>query len=131
MSDPAPIETTHQGRDRHTINLFLKILAGCGIALCGGGYWWGGFDFFKGALLGFLIVLLNAIWTKKLVAAMLFGGSPKALATAIFIMKFGLTAAILFLAILKLLIDPLAVLVGLSSLIAAAMIFSLVHRSET
>lgn len=130
MKDSPQQDTTGKGLSRQSINLFMGCLVGCGIVFSVGGFWWSGFDFLKGVLLGFLIVLLNAIWTKKLVSSLLFGGSPKALSTGLFMLKFGLTAVVLYLAIMKFRIDPLAVLIGLSSLMGAAAVYSMVHRTN-
>jgi hypothetical protein len=76
-------------------------------------------------LLGFLIVLLNFYWTKKAVISVLFSGQARSLLAVSFLVKFGVTGVVLFYAILRLNVDAVGVLVGLSSLALASALFAL------
>ena len=107
------------------VRRFTWLLVGVGAVLLAGSAWLGGLDFGVGVLLGFAIVLLNFIWTKKAVRSILFSDRPRALLTLSFLVKFGITGVVLFYAILRLQVDAIGVLIGLSSLVLASVLFAL------
>lgn len=107
------------------VRRFTWLLVGVGAVLLAGSAWLGGLDFGVGVLLGFAIVLLNFIWTKKAVKSILFSDRPRALLTLSFLVKFGITGVVLFYAILRLQVDAIGVLIGLSSLVLASVLFAL------
>jgi len=107
------------------VRRFTWLLVGVGAVLLAGGLWLGGLDFSVGVLLGFVIVLLNFIWTKKAVKSILFSDRPRALLTLSFLVKFGITGVVLFYTILRLQVDAMGVLIGLSSLVLASVLFAL------
>lgn len=122
-----PDEAEIAGR-RHKVdrqaNIFLLILLGCGGGLLIVAWLWGGLDFATAELLGFLVVALNTYWTKRAVKSVLFDSRPKALLTVTYLFKLGLTAFILYYGIVHYQIDPLGVLLGLTSLLLATLIFA-------
>ena len=118
------IEGRRHAVDRQA-NLFLASLIGCGILLLLAAWLWGGLDFAIAELLGFLVVALNAYWTKRAVKSVLFNSQPKALLTVSFLFKLGLTAFVLYYGIVHYQIDPLGVLLGLTSLFLATIVFAL------
>ncbi len=129
-----PDESGIEGR-RHTVdrqaNIYLLILIGSGTVLLLAAWLWGGLDFATAELLGFLVVALNVYWTKRAVKSVLFDRRPKALLTGSYLFKLGLTAIILYFGIVHYQIDPLGVLLGLSSLLLATIIFALfIARQE-
>jgi hypothetical protein len=104
---------------------FAGWLLGSGAVLVAVGAGWGGVDFAGAVLLGFAVVMLNFYWTKKVVASVLLSGQPHALLALSFLVKFGVVAAVLFYAILRLRVDGLGVLVGLSALLLAVLLYAL------
>lgn len=104
---------------------FTWLVVGSGVVLVPAGLWWGGVDFAGAVLLGFLVVLANFFWTKRAVKSVLFADKPHALLSLSFLVKFGVTGAVLFYAIVRLNVDALGVLVGLSALVLASVLYAL------
>ncbi|HKI97187.1 MAG TPA: ATP synthase subunit I [bacterium] len=107
---------------------FAWLVIASGAALLIAGFWWRGLDFDVGVLLGFLIVLLNFYWTKRTVKSVLFGSQTRSLLMLSFLAKVAVTAAVLLYAILGLGVDAVGVLVGLSAIIIASVVFALIPR---
>lgn len=104
---------------------FTWMLVASGVLLVAFGVLWRGLDFGVPVLLGFGVVLLNFFWTKRAVKSVLYGGQSRGLLTLSFLVKFGITAAVLFFLILRLHVDGVGVLIGLSSMIVASALFTL------
>jgi hypothetical protein len=111
--------------------LLLLILIAIGAGFTAAGFAWGyldggglrgGIDFSVGVALGCLLVGLNYLWTRSVVRRVIQGDSSKARVVLTYMVKFGLTVLILFLAILQFGVDPLAILVGVTSLFVAVMV---------
>lgn len=128
---PPPEEDTDAARSERiarqeaALRHFGALVIASGLALLAGSAAWRGIDFAGGVLLGFLIVLLNFYWTKKAVKSVLLAGQPKGLLGLSFLLKFGITGAVLFYAILRGGVDALGVLVGLSALVVASALYAL------
>ena len=133
MSEPTPQPPAEgpaeraavRARQEAALRRFAWLIVGSGAVLLALGAALGGIDFAAAVLLGFLIVLLNFYWTKKAVKSVLFSGQPRGLLTLSFLVKFGLTGVVLFYAILRLNVDAVGVLVGLSALALASALFAL------
>ncbi len=108
------------------LTVFAWLLAAVSLLLVGGSYFWWGIDFAAGVLLGSGIVGLNFWWTRRVISKALRDDSPKAILWISFLSKFGVTIAILFLAILRLGIDPLGILVGVSALVITGFGFAFI-----
>jgi hypothetical protein len=117
MSEPAPL-TLAQAQARAIEWILLAVSA----ALVGLGYLWQGIDFSAGVALGCLLIGLNFVWTRSVVRRVLRGEGSKGRVALSYLAKFGLTVLVLFLAILQFRIDPLAILVGVSSLLLAIVV---------
>ena len=73
-----------------------------------------------GYLLGGLIVLLNLLGTERSVLSFAGGqGSGRILVLILYLIKLGLTAALLAAALITDIVSPLALLLGITSLLAA------------
>lgn len=105
--------------------IFFAILVASGVVMASVGALLRGVDFANAVLLGFVIVAINFLWTKKAVKSVILDKRPNALLIASFVVKFALTAFILYYAIRILQFDPMGVLVGLSALLAASLLFGL------
>jgi hypothetical protein len=130
---PGPPEPSAPPEDRAAVRAqqeaalrrFAWLILASGAVLLALGAGLGGVDFAAAVLLGFLIVLLNFYWTKKAVISVLFSGQARSLLAVSFLVKFGVTGVVLFYAILRLNVDAVGVLVGLSSLALASALFAL------
>lgn len=125
MTPDTPDRDPTLARQEAALRRFSRLILVSGAVLLAGGFGWGGIDFGAAVLLGFLIVLVNFFWTQRAVKSVLLGDKPKALLTLSFLVKFGLTGGVLFYAILRLEVDALGVLVGLSTLVAASVLYAL------
>lgn len=108
-----------------TFNRFQLYLFLSGALLVGVGWAAVGLDFTMGVLLGFLVVLANVFWTKSLVKTIILTGKPRVLFTVFYFLKFGLTAGVLIVAIVRFEMDALGVLAGLSALMLATVCFAI------
>jgi hypothetical protein len=99
--------------------LFSWALAGASVALIGAGFLWKGVDFAAGVTLGCVVVGLNIAWTRRVISRALRGERSTVRVLISYMAKFGFTVLLLFLAILRFGIDPLAILVGVSALLVA------------
>ena len=105
---------------------FYRLLAMLGPVLIGGGYLWGGLDFAGATLLGFLVVSANVVWTKNLAESILLEQKRgKGWVLLTYTTKFGITAAILFYALVKLEMDPLGILLGRTGVVVATLLMGL------
>lgn len=104
---------------------FYVIISAVGVTTTLGGYLLAGLDFALATLLGFTIVAANFIWTKNLVKALLIDREkPPALLTISYFIKFGITAVVLYFALIRYNMDALGILVGLSALMLATFIYA-------
>lgn len=114
----------------NSLGIFARILAIVCAVLLVGGLVWQGIDFALGVLLGCGIVALNFWWTRRVVSKALAGDYPKLRLWVSFFAKFGLTVVILFVAILHLNINPVGILVGISSLVVTGFAFAFVRFGQ-
>lgn len=103
-------------------------LIGIFAAFVAGGYWYGGVDFAKGTLVGCLIVAINFFVTQRLVGNLLTEGSAKPVLVVAYLGKLALSALILFVAVIKLELNLVGIMLGLSSVVFSAMFSALVKR---
>ena len=107
--------------------LLIGAFVGASLALIGSARLWKGVDFAAGVTLGCLVAGLNIAWTRMVISRALRGERTKARVLFAYMAKFGLTVLLLFLAILRFGIDPLAILVGVSALLVAVTVFVVVR----
>lgn len=130
MSRPAPRPEPPSGpgagpRAARAGRRFGAILAAVSVVLCAGAGLWGGIDFLVGVALGCLVVGLNYAWTRHVVRRALLEGALKLRVGLAYTLKFGLTAVALYAAIVEFGVDPLAILIGVSSLVVASLVAAL------
>ena len=106
-----------------TLRSFLRLLVAVSAVLAGGAYLWRGLDFSLGVLLGSAIIVLNLVWTIRVVQAVMVSSQPKIRLAFSYVSKLGLTAVVLLVAILKFNLDPIGILVGISSLFVSGVLF--------
>ncbi|MDH5751345.1 MAG: ATP synthase subunit I [Deltaproteobacteria bacterium] len=111
-----------------TYYIVLTIVGAASLAV---GYMWQGLDFMWAVLLGFLIVAANLIWTKNLVKSILISKQrPTGLVIASYVIKFVLTAVVLYAAIIEYQMDAFGVLIGLTALLGATFLFAFYGMSQ-
>lgn len=108
-----------------TLRSFLRLLVAVSAVLAGGAYLWRGLDFSLGVLLGSAIIVLNLVWTIRVVQAVMVSSQPKTRLAFSYVSKLGLTAVVLLVAILKFNLDPIGILVGISSLFVSGFLFGM------
>ena len=125
MTELTPERLAARAAQEAAMRRFTWQLVAVGAVILAVSAWLAGLDFAVGVLLGFGVILLNFIWTKSAVRSVLFSERPRGLLTLSFLVKFGITGVVLFYAILRLQVDAIGVLVGLSSLLLASVVFAL------
>jgi len=107
------------------IKKFAWLLLAVSMALTGGGYLLVGIDFTLGVLLGSSLVGLNFLWSQRIFRRALRDPSLKTRLAVSFLLKFAITALVLFVAVLKFQMDPIGILVGVSSLFLAGLLYGI------
>ena len=92
--------------------------------LVGGAYVLLGIDFAGGVLLGSGIVGLNYLWSRRVFSRILQEDRPKARLGISLVFKFSLTAMILYIAIVRLNVNPVGIMVGVSAVVIAGLLFA-------
>lgn len=122
---PEPGRTAPSAGSLRALRAYYATLGVLGAVLVGGGWLWRGIDFAGAVLLGFAVVALNFAWTKNLVSSLLFVRQrARALVVTAYVIKFALTAVVLYIAIVRYQVDPLGILIGLSALLVASFAFA-------
>lgn len=104
--------------------LLYGILAGVSLALAALAGLLGGLDTALGALLGSAIAGFNLLGTVQFVRVVLRDRRYKALLLASLVAKIGLTLVVLYLAIVRFDMSILGILLGLSALFLASLIYA-------
>ena len=108
-----------------TPRLLYLILLGVSVALVALAWVLGGLDMAEGALLGCLLVGMNLMGTVAFIRLVLRDRRYKALLIGSFIVKFGLTLVVLYIAMLRLNMSAIGILIGLSSMLVASLIYTM------
>lgn len=104
--------------------MYSRLLLVVSAVLVGGAYALLGIDFAGGVLLGCGIVGLNYLWSKRVFSRVLREDHPKARLGTTWVFKFGLTALILYIAIVRLGVDPVGIVVGVSAIVIAGLLLA-------
>jgi uncharacterized membrane protein len=107
------------------LNTTLLIVFGVFIA---GSYWFRGVDFAKGTLLGCVVVAINFFVSQRLVGQLMLEQKLKPGILVIYVLKFGISGLILFLAITKWQVDIIGIMFGLSSIVVASVSSAFVRK---
>ena len=106
---------------------FMGVLWAVAAATVLGGFLWRGLDFAVGALLGSLIVGLNLLWTRNVVRKALASGQPRPHFIVSYVLKFAVSVAVLFVAIIQFHMDALGILAGVSALLVTSLLVGAVR----
>lgn len=108
-----------------SLRVYYVLLLAAGAFITGSGYLWRGLDFAGASLLGFGVIALNFIWTKNLVRSIFSArNGSKGLVVASYLIKFALTAVVLYVAIVRYHVDPVGILFGLTAMLVASLLFA-------
>lgn len=91
-----------------------------------GSYWFAGVDFAKATLVGCLVVAINFFVSQRLIAKLIFEKSLQLNLLVAYIFKLTISALILFFAVTRFKVDPLGLMIGLSSILVATVISTIV-----
>ena len=92
--------------------------------LAAGAYLWQGIDFSLGVLLGSGIVVLNYFWSVGVFSKVLEETNPRARVGISWVLKFGVTALTLYVAVVRLGLHPVGIVVGVSAVVIAGLLFA-------
>ena len=90
-----------------------------------GAYLLEGIDFSLGVLLGSGIVVLNYFWSIRVYSRMLGEDHSRARFGISWALKFGVTALILYVAVVHLRLHPVGIILGVSSVVLAGLFFAI------
>ncbi len=107
------------------LNTALLLVFGLFVA---GGYWFSGVDFAKGTLLGCVVVAINFFVSQRLVGQLMLEQSLKPGLLVIYLLKFGISGLIIFLAVTRWQIDIPGIMLGLSSILVASVATAFVRK---
>ncbi|MBF0239292.1 MAG: ATP synthase subunit I [SAR324 cluster bacterium] len=82
-------------------------------------------DFLPGTLLGCAIVGLNFYWTRRIVTNVFSKENVKRRMLLVYVVKFGLSITVLFVAVVLLQISALGLLIGLSNIVIAVILYAI------
>ena len=103
---------------------FFRLLLLVSAALVAGAYMLRGIDFSLGVLLGSGIVCLNYLWSVRVFSRMLGEDHPKARLRIVWVFKLGVTALVLYVALVRLGMQPVGIAVGVSAVVIAGLLFA-------
>lgn len=88
-------------------------------------------DFLPATLIGTLIVGLNFYWTRHIVLKFFKGKHIKRRMLIFYFLKFGISVAVLFTALIYFQLSAIGMLIGVSNIALAVMIYSVVNVFRT
>ncbi len=97
--------------------------------LIGGGYAVEGVDFAKGTLIGCIVVAINFFVSQRLVGQLIIEKSVHPVLLLVYFFKLGASVLILFVAVVKYNFDKVGLMLGLSSIIFAVVLSTLVRKT--
>ena len=93
-----------------------------------GGYWFRGLDFAKATLIGCTVVAINFFVSQRLIAKLIIERKLQATLLITYIFKLGFSVLILYYAVITLRVDSIGLMLGLSSILFATVISTLLRR---
>ena len=110
------------------LRLFTRLLLLVSAALVAGAYLLWGFDFSLGVLLGSGIVVLSFLWSIRVFSSILREPHSRARLGISWVLKLGVTALVLYVAVVRLGMQPVGIMVGVSAVVIAGLLFAVVRR---
>lgn len=116
------------GRRRALLRIFL-MLGAVTIVLTGGAWAWANLDTALAVLLGCAVVAFNLLGTAHFVGAVLAERRFKGRLVASMVVKLGLTLVVLYVAVARWRMSPVAIVVGLSSMLIVSLLHTMFRRA--
>lgn len=110
------------------LRLFSRLLLIVSAVLVAGAYLLRGIDFSLGVLLGSGIVVLNYLWSIRVFSRILGEAQSRARLGVSWVLKFGVTALVLYVAVVRLGMQPVGIIVGVSAVVIAGLLFAVVRQ---
>lgn len=120
----APQKTAPSSMEPAAVRRFFLQLLVFSTLLSAGGLLWRGLDFALAVLVGSLIVVANFLWTRRVVGGFLLAKTSGLPVAATYLAKLALTGLVLYLALVPLALDPIGIVVGVSSLLFTGLFFA-------
>lgn len=109
------------------LRLYSRLLLTVSLGLVIGAYLLRGIDFTLGVLLGSGIVGMNYLWSIRVFSRILAEDHPRVRLAISWVLKFGFTGLVLYLAIVKLGLHPVGIIVGVSAVAIAGLFLAAVR----
>jgi hypothetical protein len=110
------------------LRLFTWLLLLVSATLVAGGYLLWGIDFSLGVLLGSGIVVLSYLWSIRVFSNILGEAHSRARLGFSWVLKFGVTALVLYVAVVQMGMHPVGIMIGVSAVVIAGLLFAVVRR---
>jgi hypothetical protein len=124
-----PSSTSSDTR-RRALTLIFALLGAVTVALTGGAWAWANVDMAVAVLLGCGIVAFNLLGTAHFVGAVLAERRFKGRMVASLTVKLGLTLVVLYIAVSRWAMDPVGIVIGLSSMLIVSLLYAVFRPVE-
>ncbi len=114
------------GRRRALLRIFL-LLGAVTLALTGGAWAWANLDTALAVLLGCAVVAFNLLGTAHFVSAVLAERRFKGRLIASLTVKLALTLLVLYIAVVRWGMSPMAIVIGLSSMLIVSLLYTMLR----
>jgi hypothetical protein len=113
--------------EKRRVFIFNLALLAVFALLTVGGWWLGGVDFAKATLVGCIVVAINFFVSQRLVTQFIAERTARLNLLIVYLFKLAVSVLILFVAVTRLQLDPVGLMLGLSSIIVATVISTLLR----
>ena len=125
----SPLAVTPSVR-RRALAIMFVLLGVVTCALSGGAWAWANLDMARAVLLGCAVVAFNLLGTAHFVGAVLAERRFKGRMIASLTVKLGLTLVVLYIAVSRWSMDPVGIVIGLSSMLIVSLLYAVFRPAE-
>jgi len=115
---------------RRSLRTIFLLLGAVTLVLTGGSWAWASLDTALAVLLGCAIVAFNLLGTAHFVGAVLAERRFKGRLVASLLVKLALTLGVLYVAVARWGLDPMGVVLGLSSMLIVSLLYTMLRPAE-
>jgi len=117
--------------ERRKVFVLNMCLLAVFLVLALGSYGWGGLDFAKATLVGCLVVAINFFVSQRIIARFITEKTLPLNLVVVYLFKLAVSILILFVAVTRLQMDPVGLMLGLSSILVSTVISTLFQSQKT